>query len=112
LAHGDRVRVGDVVIRLELELSAASPPAPSLETQDVEPDTKQLDSPSLEKHKADQPSSACAPGTAPSRMKGLLGAARPNANYAIGKFRQGGLSSRIACPSSRISVYAHGLATE
>jgi pSer/pThr/pTyr-binding forkhead associated (FHA) protein len=58
LAHGDRVRLGDLVIRVELELSAASPPAPSFETQDVDPDTKQLDSPSLEKHKADQPSSA------------------------------------------------------
>jgi pSer/pThr/pTyr-binding forkhead associated (FHA) protein len=58
LAHGDTVRVGDLVIRVELESSAASPPAASLETQDLEPDTQQLDSPSVEKPKADQPSSA------------------------------------------------------
>ncbi len=35
-----------------------------------------------------------------------------NYNCAIGKFRQGRLSSRIAFPSSLVWVDAHGLATE
>jgi hypothetical protein len=38
--------------------------AASLETQDVEPDTKLFDSPSVEKHKADQPPSAEVPEAA------------------------------------------------
>jgi predicted component of type VI protein secretion system len=58
LAHGDRVRLGDLVIRVELESSAVSPSAASLETKDVEPDTTQLSNRSLEESKVDQPTSA------------------------------------------------------
>ena len=50
LAHGDRVRLGDLVIRVELESSAASPSAASLETQDVEPETIDHAGHSPEKH--------------------------------------------------------------
>jgi pSer/pThr/pTyr-binding forkhead associated (FHA) protein len=39
LVNGDTVRVGDLVIRIELESGTASTPAASLETQDVGPET-------------------------------------------------------------------------
>jgi pSer/pThr/pTyr-binding forkhead associated (FHA) protein len=58
LAHGDRVRLGDLVIRVELESSAASPSAASLETKDVGPETIDHPGHSLEKPKVDQPTSA------------------------------------------------------
>jgi pSer/pThr/pTyr-binding forkhead associated (FHA) protein len=55
LVHGDTVRVGDLVIRIELESGTASA---SLETQDVGPETIDHPGHSQEKPKADQPSSA------------------------------------------------------
>src|SRR5271156_7199430 len=39
LAHGDRVRLGDLVIRIDLESVGVSTPAASLETKDVGPET-------------------------------------------------------------------------
>ena len=64
LAHGDRVRLGDLVVRVELELSAASPPAASLETKDVGPETIDHAGRSPEEPKVDQPTSADTPQTA------------------------------------------------
>jgi pSer/pThr/pTyr-binding forkhead associated (FHA) protein len=64
LAHGDTVRVADLVIRVELESVGASKPAPSLETDVVERDTTQLDSRWPQKPKADAPSSADVPQAA------------------------------------------------
>jgi hypothetical protein len=58
-----------MVIRVELEAVSTSTPAASLETQDVEPDTKLFDSPSVEKHKADQPSSAEVSEAAPAEPR-------------------------------------------
>jgi pSer/pThr/pTyr-binding forkhead associated (FHA) protein len=58
LAHGDSIRVADLVIRIELEAVGASPPAASLETDVVERDTTQFDSRSPEKPTVDQPSAA------------------------------------------------------
>ena len=58
LAHGDRVRLGDLVIRVELESSAISPSAASLETKDVGPETIDHAGHSPEKPKFDQPTSA------------------------------------------------------
>jgi len=55
LAHGDTVRVGDMVIRIELESGTASA---SLETQDVGPETIDHPGHSPEKTKVDQPTSA------------------------------------------------------
>ena len=68
LAHGDTVRVGDLVIRVALE-STASTPAASLETKGVEPDTTQLDSHSPGRPKADEPSSADVPQVAPGEPR-------------------------------------------
>jgi pSer/pThr/pTyr-binding forkhead associated (FHA) protein len=42
LSNGDTVRLGDLVIRVEVELGASRPASP-LETKGLEPDTKQLD---------------------------------------------------------------------
>ena len=61
LAHGDRVRLGDLVIRVELESGASSPSAPSLETQDVDPETIDRAGHSPEKPKVDQPTSTESP---------------------------------------------------
>src|SRR5271170_4707772 len=58
LAHGDRVRLGDLVIRVELESSAASSSAASLETQDVGSETIDRAGHSPEQPKVDQPTSA------------------------------------------------------
>jgi pSer/pThr/pTyr-binding forkhead associated (FHA) protein len=58
LAHGDRVRLGDLVIRVELESSAVSPSAASLETNDLGPETMDHPGHSPEKPKVDQPTSA------------------------------------------------------
>ncbi len=44
LSNGDTVRLGDLVIRVEVELGNVSMPASSLETKDVEPGTQQADS--------------------------------------------------------------------
>ena len=55
LVHGDTVRVGDMVIRVELESGTASA---SLETQDVGPETIDHAGHSPEKTKVDQPTSA------------------------------------------------------
>jgi predicted component of type VI protein secretion system len=54
LVHGDTVRVGDMVIRIELESDTASA---SLETQDVGPETIDHPGHSPEKPKVDQPTS-------------------------------------------------------
>jgi len=54
LAHGDTVRVGDMVIRIELESGTASA---SLETQNVGPETIDHPGHSPEKPKVDQPTS-------------------------------------------------------
>src|SRR5271168_3043149 len=48
LINGDTIRVGDVVIRVDLHLVGPLTPAASLETKDVEPHTTQLNSRSLE----------------------------------------------------------------
>jgi predicted component of type VI protein secretion system len=58
LAHGDRVRLGDLVIRVELESVGTSTAAASLETQDVGPETIDHPGHSPEKPKVDQPTSA------------------------------------------------------
>jgi pSer/pThr/pTyr-binding forkhead associated (FHA) protein len=57
LVHGDTVRVGDLVIRVELEPGTASTPAASLETQDLEPETIDRAGHSPEKPKVDEPTS-------------------------------------------------------
>ncbi len=62
LVHGDTVRVGDMVIRVELESGSA---AASLETQDVGPETIDQPGHSPENRKVDQPTSAEGPQTAP-----------------------------------------------
>jgi pSer/pThr/pTyr-binding forkhead associated (FHA) protein len=56
LAHGDTVRVADLIIRLELSLVGAPMPAASFETDIVERDTTQLDSRPAAESKADEPS--------------------------------------------------------
>jgi len=61
LVHGDTVRVGDMVIRIELEAGTASA---SHETQDVGPETIDHAGRSPEKPKVDQPTSAEPPQTA------------------------------------------------
>jgi|SRR5580704_8245807 len=43
LAHGDTIRVADLLIRIELEPHGVSKPAASIETDIVERDTTQLD---------------------------------------------------------------------
>jgi predicted component of type VI protein secretion system len=58
LAHGDRVRLGDLVIRVELKSSAASPSAASLETQNVGSETIDHAGHPPEKTNHDQPTSA------------------------------------------------------
>lgn len=58
LVLGDRVRLGDLVIRVELEAGAASPSAASPETQDINPETIDHASHSPEKTIFDQPTSA------------------------------------------------------
>ncbi|HEV3303717.1 MAG TPA: FHA domain-containing protein [Planctomycetaceae bacterium] len=55
LVHGDTVRVGDLVVRIELESGTASA---SLETQDVGPETIDHPGHSPEKPEVDQPTSA------------------------------------------------------
>ena len=55
LVHGDTVRVGDLVVRIELESGTASA---SLETQDVGPETVDHAGHSPEKPKVDRPTSA------------------------------------------------------
>jgi pSer/pThr/pTyr-binding forkhead associated (FHA) protein len=57
LAHGDTVRVADLVIRVDLESVGGAMPAASLETDVVERDTTQLDGRPREKPEADQRSS-------------------------------------------------------
>jgi pSer/pThr/pTyr-binding forkhead associated (FHA) protein len=64
LAHGDTVRVADLVIRVELESVGAAKPAAALETDVVERDTTLFDSRGPEKPKADEPSSAEVPQAA------------------------------------------------
>jgi predicted component of type VI protein secretion system len=64
LAHGDRVRLGDLVIRVELESSGASQSAASLETQDVGSETIDQAGHSPEKPKVDQPTSTQSPQAA------------------------------------------------
>jgi pSer/pThr/pTyr-binding forkhead associated (FHA) protein len=39
LAHGDTVRIGDIVIRVEVDSAPSSLEAVSLETKDIEPET-------------------------------------------------------------------------
>jgi pSer/pThr/pTyr-binding forkhead associated (FHA) protein len=56
LVHGDTVRVGDLVIRVELS-GSVSAPAASVETQDVDPETIDRAGRSPEKPKVDQPTS-------------------------------------------------------
>jgi predicted component of type VI protein secretion system len=68
LAHGDTVRVGDLVIRVELESAAASTPAGSLETKAVEPDATQLDHRRDANSKEGQPASVEMPQEAPRRQ--------------------------------------------
>jgi pSer/pThr/pTyr-binding forkhead associated (FHA) protein len=58
LAHGDTVRVADLVIRVELESVGASTPAAAHETDIVERDTTQFDNRFLAESKEDQQSSA------------------------------------------------------
>jgi pSer/pThr/pTyr-binding forkhead associated (FHA) protein len=55
LFHGDTVRVGDMVIRVEMESASGSPEAASLETQDVGPETIDHAGHSPEQTKVDQP---------------------------------------------------------
>jgi pSer/pThr/pTyr-binding forkhead associated (FHA) protein len=64
LVHGDTVRVGDMVIRIDLESGTASATAASLETQDVDPETIDRAGHSPEKPKVDQPTSTEAPQAA------------------------------------------------
>jgi pSer/pThr/pTyr-binding forkhead associated (FHA) protein len=65
LVNGDIVRVGDLVFRVELGAVSTSTPAASIETQDLEPETRELNSSSAEESKANQPSSAEVPEAAP-----------------------------------------------
>ena len=58
LIHGDTVRVGDMVIRVELESASGSLEAASLETQDVELETIDHVGHAPGKAKVDQPTSA------------------------------------------------------
>ncbi len=58
LSHGDTVRVGDMVIRIELESGTASPPVDTLETQDVRPETVDHADHAPAKPAVDQPISA------------------------------------------------------
>jgi pSer/pThr/pTyr-binding forkhead associated (FHA) protein len=62
LVHGDTVRVGDMVIRVELESGSASA---SLETQDVGPETVDHADHTPAKPTVDQPTSAEGPQAAP-----------------------------------------------
>jgi predicted component of type VI protein secretion system len=64
LAHGDRVRLGDLVIRVELDSVGTATPAASLETQDVGPETIDRAGHSPEKPKVNQPTSTEAPQAA------------------------------------------------
>jgi pSer/pThr/pTyr-binding forkhead associated (FHA) protein len=65
LAHGDTVRVADLVIRVELEpVGASNPAAASLEADVVERDTTQVDNRCLQQPKADETSSAEVPQSA------------------------------------------------
>jgi predicted component of type VI protein secretion system len=67
LAHGDTVRIGDLVIRVALE-STASTRAAALETKNVEPDTTQLDHRRDANSKEGQPPLADMPQEAPRRL--------------------------------------------
>jgi pSer/pThr/pTyr-binding forkhead associated (FHA) protein len=62
LVHGDTVRAGDMVIRVELESGSASA---SLETQHVGPETIDQPGQSPKSPKVDQPTSAEVPQAAP-----------------------------------------------
>ena len=55
LIHGDTVRVGDMVIRVELESGSGSSEAASLETKDMEPETQQLDGRPGQEPQVEQP---------------------------------------------------------
>ena len=61
LIHGDTVRVGDMVIRVELESASGSLEAASLETQDIEPETQRLDGRPAQEPQVEQPFHADAP---------------------------------------------------
>jgi pSer/pThr/pTyr-binding forkhead associated (FHA) protein len=65
LVNGDTVRVGDLVFRVELGSGSTSTPAASIETQDLEPETRELNSASAQEPKANQPSPAEVPEAAP-----------------------------------------------
>jgi pSer/pThr/pTyr-binding forkhead associated (FHA) protein len=55
LAHGDTIRVGDLIIRIELQAGSASMPVASIETLDGEPETVDQVGQFPEKTKVDQP---------------------------------------------------------
>jgi pSer/pThr/pTyr-binding forkhead associated (FHA) protein len=55
LVHGDTVRVGDMVIRVDLESGSDSSGAASLETKDIEPETQRLDGRPAQEPQANQP---------------------------------------------------------
>jgi pSer/pThr/pTyr-binding forkhead associated (FHA) protein len=61
LVHGDTIRIGDLVIRIELESGTSSA---SLETQDVGPETIDRAGNFPENPKVDQPTSAEGPQAA------------------------------------------------
>jgi len=58
LLDGDTVRIGDTVIRIELESRTASKPAAAPETQDAGPETIDHANHSPQKTELDQPTSA------------------------------------------------------
>jgi pSer/pThr/pTyr-binding forkhead associated (FHA) protein len=68
LVHGDTVRVGDLVIRVELDSASVSGSsgAASLETKDIEPETQRLDGRPAQEPQVKQPF----PADAPQRMTG------------------------------------------